>query len=395
MGSFGDNGLELATIEQIKANIEARQLSDIHPALDVSSTQPLGRKNGIVADVHAQAWELAQYVWNSLNPNAARGVALDNAHALIGMPRLQARRSTIALTLTLVAGTIIPAGSVVTVNGQASNAWQSTNDFTALSTGDHLVGFESTQEGNVTANPYTITEIQTPVAGWTAATNGTRAPLIGRTRENDEEYRQRRIDALARAGESTVDAIRADLLNVTNVVQAVVVENDSDAWRDGIPPHSLEAIIYDDDNQASDTEIAQVLWVNKPAGIPYTGLLSANATDSQGGSRLMRFSRGIRVRMQLAITVQVLTGWVPSQEATLRQAILTAARSQRLGEDFLALKYKSIAIAQKYAYNVSAYTAGKWPSYFGDQDIAIGFREIASLADEDLVITIINIGQMP
>lgn len=395
MSGFGDNGLEIATIEEVKADIEAKQLETIDPALDVSSDQPLGQMNGIVAERHVIGWELAQWVWNSLNPNAAKGVALDNVNGLIGLPRLQARRSTIALDLALDAGTVIPAGSIVAVDGQSSNTWQSVNEYTALSTGVFAVGFESTQEGNVSANPNTITDIQTPVAGWTSATNGSRVPLIGRTREEDEAYRLRRVDALARAGESTVDAIRADLLNVANVVQAVVVENDTDAWVNGMPPHSIESIIYDDDNQASDTEIAQTIWNNKTGGIKNVGLISANAVDKLGGTRLVWFSRGTRVRFMMAMTVQVLTGWVASQELALRQAILAAFRSQRLGEDVLSLKYRSIAIAQKYAYNVIAYDIGKYPYMYGNVDVPVDTREIATLADADLSITIVNIGQMP
>lgn len=395
MAGFDDYGLEIATIEEIRASIEADQLGTIDPALDVSDDEPLGQHNGIFAKRHAQGWELAQYVWNSLNPNAARGVALDNAHALIGMPRLQAKKSTIALQLTLTAGTTVPAGSVVAVAGQSSNTWQTVNPYTALTSGVFAVGFESTQAGAVNANPNTITDIKTPVAGWTAATNGASVPLVGRSREADEAYRLRRIDALAVAGESTVDAIRADLLQVKNVSQAVVQENDTNSQIGDLPPHSLEAIIFDDANQASDNEIAQAIWRSKPGGITVVGLVTAQATARDGGIRLVKFSRGVQRRILLQMTVQVLNGWVPSQLDELRAAILASFRAQRLGEDVLSLKYKSIAIAQKYAYNVVGYFSGVFPNLNPDADIPIAYREIATLADSDLVINVVNIGVQP
>lgn len=394
MAGFGDKGLEIKTIEEILADIQQDQLSTIHPTLNVSSSFPLGQMNGVSSRRDAELWELAQYVWNSLNPNAARGVALDNAHSLIGLPRLLARRSTIALSLTFDAATTLPAGTIIAVDGQSSNTWQSVNEYEAIAAGTYLVGFESTQEGNVSANPGTITDIQTPTAGLVSATN-LGVPLIGRTREEDEAYRLRRIDALASAGESTVDAIRSKLLNIKNVAQAVVIENDTNGIVNGLPPHSLEAIVFDDANQASDNEIAQVMWTEHPGGIEVFGEISANAVDSQGSAQLMHFSRGLQKRIQLSMTVQVLNGWQASQEFELRTAILAAFRSQQLGGDVLSLKYKSIAIAQKNAYNVPVYLAGVWPNLDPNVDIPIAYREIATLADSDLTLTFINIGSPP
>lgn len=395
MGTFDDNGLELATIEELKADIEQRQLAKIHPSLDLSSDQPLGQLNGIEAERQALIWELAQYVWNSLNPNAARGVALDNAHALIGMPRLPARRSTVALRLVLNAGTELSYGSMVGVAGQDSNDWQIVNPFTAPEDGAFLVGFESVNEGNATANPGTITNIKTPVAGWISATNESRVPLVGRARESDEDYRQRRLEAAQKQGDSTIDSLRTALLNVRNVAQAVVVENDSHAWSGMMPPNSIEAIIYDDDNTASDSEIAEAIWANKVGGIQGIGDIVAIANDSDGKPHRVYFSRGSRVRIVVSMTVQVLSGWTDQGLADLRKQILNTVRLSKLGEDFLALKYKSIAISQPNAYNVTAYDAGRFGHWPADQDIPIGGREIASLADVDLTITIVNIGEHP
>lgn len=394
MAGFDENGLEIKTIEDIVTDIESDQRALIDPALDVTPDQPLGQMNGIKGKRTAETWELAQYVWGSLNPATAEGIALDNANNLNGVPRLDKKRSTIILFCGLDAGTVLPAGSTAAVTGESSNTWLSTNAFTAGPAGLYQIGFESSQDGVVDANSTSITTIVTPVTGWNSVSNGSNVPLLGRDRETDDQYRLRRDQVAAESGSETTDSIRAKLLAVRNVSQAVVNENNTDGTVAGLPPHSIQAILFDDANQALDADIAQVIWDNKPGGIQTFGNTQATAIDKNGALQIVFFTRGAQQRVQMQMVVQVLEGWQDAQLAAMRTAILNAFRTnQRLGGDVLSLKYKSIAIAQPNAYNVTSYDVGIYPSFSGDVDLPIDPTAIAILSDVDLNVSVVNIGR--
>jgi uncharacterized phage protein gp47/JayE len=70
-----------------------------------------------------------------------------------------------------------------------------------------------------------LTEILTPIAGWSDITNPV-AGVTGRFVETDAELRIRRAQSIRLAGNATVEAIRAKLLqNVPGVTSALVFEN--------------------------------------------------------------------------------------------------------------------------------------------------------------------------
>lgn len=71
----------------------------------------------------------------------------------------------------------------------------------------------------------TLTQILTPVAGWTSLTNY-EAGVTGRNIETDAELRLRRLNSLRISGAATVEAIRARLLQeVAGVTSVTIFEN--------------------------------------------------------------------------------------------------------------------------------------------------------------------------
>lgn len=107
-------GLEIKRLPDI---IEDRQqrarniFADITPAgeeVDVGPNSALGRLIGLVSPAEADLWEAIQQIYDSFNPNAATGYALDNLVALSGITRLPATRTTAQVLLTGSVNTLIP-----------------------------------------------------------------------------------------------------------------------------------------------------------------------------------------------------------------------------------------------------------------------------------------------
>jgi len=347
-------GLEIKTVEQINAEIFNAQLSFLGADLDTDPDQPLGQLNGIVATKLAEVWEVLQTAYNAFNPAAAEGALLDVIGQLRGVPRLGATSGGVSLLVNLSIGTTLTAGvSMANVAGQPTNRWTPVANFTAPGTGNYPVNFRSVSPGNFPANTGTITEITTATAGWNSVTNLGPA-TTGREIETDTDYRNRQATAPSTYGSGTVGSLQADLLAISGVSQVTVFENTSDFYDSlGLPPHSFEAVVRDGSLVANDV-IAQVLWDNKPAGIPTYGLNTGTATDTLGQARLVYFTRPTAKNVDLYFTAVTLPGYNPTTQNPLIQAAITAYLSGlRIGEDVVVNRIRTLIMQQANVWDVS------------------------------------------
>ena len=77
------------------------------------------------------------------------------------------------------------------------------------------VACEATVTGRVLAPVHTITQVVTPVAGLDGVCDNFVAAVAGRDFETDTDLRLRRLASVTTAGSATVDAMTADLLQVS------------------------------------------------------------------------------------------------------------------------------------------------------------------------------------
>ena len=120
----------------------------------------------------------------------------------------------------------------------------------------------------------------------------------GRDRENDDELRNRFRQSRS-TGSATVDAIRAKLLALNGVQSAFVDENITlvtDA--NGLPAKSFECTVKGGLAQ----DIANTIWLTKPAGIQSFGNFSRTVVDSSGKPQTVFYSRGLDVYVHVRVT---------------------------------------------------------------------------------------------
>ncbi len=87
------------------------------------------------------------------------------------------------------------------------------------------VPFLAQTYGPIPAPANSLTQIVTPIAGWTSI-NNFQAGVTGRNIETDAEFRLRRLNSLRLSGAATVEAIRARLLQeVPGVTSVTIFEN--------------------------------------------------------------------------------------------------------------------------------------------------------------------------
>jgi hypothetical protein len=292
--------------------------------------------NGIFASHLREAWEALGVAYNGGDPNAAEDFLLDAIGAITGTKRAPATRSKFVgvrrLRVNLNSGTGLPIGTTFHPAGDPTILFATSEKVKATAgTGDYFVSALCTVTGPVTCNAGTLTVIASPFVGLNSVTNDFDAQ-VGQLQDNNAQYRLRREQELRATGSGTVDSLRADLLSYEDengakpILSAIVFENTTDAFNaNGLPPHSLECLVFDGVVPAvlNDT-IAQVIWNSKPGGIPVVGGSFGTATDKIGALRVVRFSRPT-VSEVIAKATLTLTNpnQVPSQYvAQVKQAII-------------------------------------------------------------------------
>lgn len=397
------SGFRARTLEEILETMRARAVDEIRDAngnaLLNTKIGPVHNLLGIVASEAREVWEAAESVHSAINRDGAAGASLDFLGALTGTPRLAATKSTVTLKLTLDAAVTVPVGSIVSVTGAPTKRFYTLAEVVSVHAGYYEVEAEAETAGVVAANAGTIEEIETPVTGWTAVTNALDA-VQGTEEEEDPDYRARAEDGLDAQGSTPQDAIRADLLQlladrgVTRGSVQVFMNTTDATDGDGLPPHSVEAVVYDgtDDGTAvTDDEIAQVLWDNVAAGIETYGTSNGDATDSLGGTRVVEFTRPTvkPVYIVSTFTASTARGWDAVAGATEVAAALVelAEELYSVGDDVQRFRLIAFMFSVAGVIDVSTFTLGYTASPVGTANLAVARREIATFDTSRVSLT--------
>ncbi|HVY32576.1 MAG TPA: hypothetical protein VHB79_38830 [Polyangiaceae bacterium] len=310
-GPFGvtPTGFTAPTEEELLALIEADQHADISATLDVSESSVLGKINRVFARRFKAAWDSLEQIYHGFDPDKATADQLTSLLKITGTQRQGASRSEVPVVVRLKAATKLEAEKhFAHVTDRPDLRWTPKADFTAPTDGDFSLRFRAEQTGPIDTPEDSITAIATPLVGWVAIVSSGEV-AVGHEADDDAAARARREQQLATFGSATVAGVRSDLLKLDSATACTVFENTSDQTdANGMPPHSIEAIIAADD--ASDDEIAQALFDTKAAGITTVGSSSGTAFDADGEPHEVRFSRPQQIPVWISYGIQRLDGYV-------------------------------------------------------------------------------------
>jgi uncharacterized phage protein gp47/JayE len=393
--SFGltENGLVIPSVDTIREGLKTNLRNMFGSSLDLGDKSILGQLVGIIAERIHELWEKLEAVNSSQDPDKATGASLDGVSALTGTFRPAATFSTVVLTLTGTALTLVQAGSkaktsstqkifitladgtltaltawaastAYALGDRVSNASRSyecispgtsagsggptttasditdnTVHWTYLGEGTAAVDVNARAEtsGPVTAAARDISAIESPVGGWSSVINLLDASS-GRNRGEDGELRLLREQELAAGGNTTPDAILAELLEIVEVEAATVFYNNGDVTdADGVPPHSVEALVRIAVGAANDQLIFNAMFDGAAAGIRTHGTTSGTAVDDQGVAQVIKFTRPTEVPIYASLMIKTDSLTFPSDGvAQVKQAIVDWGDIQTTGKDAVA-----------------------------------------------------------
>lgn len=307
MAGLTDLGLVTLSQEEIEASLKEDLRGKVSANIDLEPDSPNGQVVTIFARQLATLWELAAAVYGARDPNQATGRSLTALAALTGTTRKDETYSKVTCTVNLDPGTYAVGDLVGSVNNDPSARFA--NSEIVVNSGgtaaDFAVVFTAETPGPVRANSGTLTVIAVAFTGFNAITNSEDAEL-GLPIEADElssygpGLRLRREQDLARRGSTTLDAIKADLDNVPDVTSVMVLGNDTDVTDgDGLPPHSVEAIV----EGGTDAAVATAILAAKSAGTATHGTTTVSVDDIQGNPHDVNFSRPVDVDIWIDVAL--------------------------------------------------------------------------------------------
>lgn len=401
MAGLTPTGFEIKTLEQVESEMDDTLHSTISPTLNLTSTSAYGQLKSVTASHTSEVWDAALALYMSWDAESATGAALDRLGALTGTKRRAATASTAAMSLSLLAGTYAPGELVVSKVGDGTVRFE--NQFEIVLASDNAAyqtTFVSQETGPVAATTGELSVIE-PVDGFVSATNISSA-VQGKPTESDTDYRRRRALELALKGSTTVDAIRADMLQVlgTNGEPLFdfvsVVENDTDNFVDGRPPHSFETLIL---TGASDQVIAENLLVLKPAGIRAFGDTVVSVSDSQGNFHDIGFTRPSDYDINFALDLTVIASQFPGLDAVKDAVRNFFLENQSVGYDVIHARYVQVVMGVPGVVDAAVHiTHTAYPVGGPEANQVVGTREIAVLGSAvsgGITGTVTEVGGQP
>ena len=389
MSEYGisSTGFKRKRLDLLLEELNSEVKSIFGDNFNVSPESPDGQINGVVSESNANLWEIAEEAYNAFNPKAASGVTLSNLVQLNGITRLPATKTRAELSLTGDPGTVIPVGSLVSTSDTGDSLSTDTT-VTLDGAGNGNVFATALEFGDISMLSGTITIIDSPVAGWDTVTNNSDA-AIGSDQESDPELRARRQRSVATESQAIIDGIRAGVENIDNITQALVLENDTDTTdANGLPPHSFQVIVVGGLN----SDVANVIWLKKPAGILAFGDITEQVIDSQGISHDISFSRPVIVDIYVEVTLTTFAEYPVNGDDLIKQAIvdyangdLVEGRSFGLSDDVIYTRLYT-PINSVGGHEVDDLQIDIVDPASGTANVSIGITEIANFEIANIVV---------
>lgn len=374
MSGLTPTGFEIKSLETILSEIKDEIHTNVSPNVNLETSSPTGQIVGVLARNERLMWELAQAVYSGQYPDSASGFSLTSLAALTGTARRAASPSLVTASVNIDPGTYAIGTLVAHVINDPTSRFVNRDAVTngTASPDDFDVVFQSEENGPVRAYAGTLTVIAEAVSGWNTVTNALDADL-GQNEESDSELRARREAELARRGSTTAAAIRVDVADVADVDSVTVLENDTDVTVNGIPPHSIEALVLG----GLDAEIAEAILLSKPAGIRAYGSTTEYVIDDQGESHRIQFTRptekDIWMELDVAVDESVYAG-----DDVLKETIADYGDlNQKVSFDVIHSRIVAIAMGVTGVRDVTELRLGFFASPTGTTNLTISSREIA------------------
>jgi uncharacterized phage protein gp47/JayE len=283
--------------------------------------------------VDAEAAYLAQtnaellYLFSQLNPRTAEGVWQDALGYIYFLSRKIAQPTLVTVTCSGLQGTQIPAGAQMQDEDGTRYELVSTVTIPASGSVDGI--FQCLEAGPIECPAGTLETIVTVIPGWDSGTNAA-AGVIGRNRESQVDFENRRFASVAKNSHGSVFSLQGALADLDGVVDCTVLENPTSATvtKHGvsIPGHSVAICIYG----GADDAIAETIYNKKDAGCGTTGNVTVTYVAEDYGNATYNYEivRPTPTDVHIAVEINKTESTSATVEQDVRDAIIADFNGQ-------------------------------------------------------------------
>lgn len=311
---IASTGVIMTDAADILAEVIAEYKNSFGADLNTDASTPQGMLITIEALSRIAVADNNAALANQINPNISGGVFLDALLALTGSFRVPSSPSLVLCTIVGVAGTFIPAGSLISQSGGSPQFFSVAN--VTIPTGGTLIGvqFQSVDNGAIAAAANTLIVVVSNILGWTSVTNPA-AAILGTLTQSDTQARLQRTNTLAAQGNSLAYNVISNLYLLPGVAPAGLTfqENVASITQTineiSMVSHSLYACVG---GSASNLAVATTIQNSKAAGCAYNNGLgipvSQVVVDPYSGQSItVLFDTPSFITVNIDVTVHLFT----------------------------------------------------------------------------------------
>jgi len=358
--TFDSTGLTVKTLTEIREEKEADYKSIYGEDINLDQNSPDGQIINIESQGAVDLREVLSQINAGFDPDQAEGRVLDQRVALNNITRnggtftLVPVEITVDKALNLIgldgeSDELNPAiSNLYTVKDDAGNEFYLLSSVSIASAGTDSYSFRAADIGDVQIQVNTITTPVTIIAGVTNINNTAGASSQGVDEESDADLKVRRRSSTAISSVGYLDAIEAAIKDLDNVTTGIVLENNTDATdSDGIPPHSIWAIVEGGDN----TEIGTVIYAKKSSGSGMKGAVEVEITRPNGGIFTAKFDRPIDQDLYIRFNLVLPGGTVDTDNL---KALIVENITWGVGSDAVGSKISAYVQSLNANYQISS-----------------------------------------
>lgn len=378
MAGVTEQGFITKSVAEITANLNSRFTAVFGTQFDVSPTSADGQCIGIMAEVLGDIWEKAEGAYNAYNPADTFGIGLDKVVELNGVTRITNRPTSVAISFTGTAGTVVPAGYIVKTDDGLGFAT------VALAVLPAIVTARCTTQGAIKIVAGDVHKLTTAIPGLTGATN-LEPGIPGIVKEEDPALRARRENSTISRGTNSVDAIY-EAVRALNLPYIAIIENRTDAVVDGIPAKSFLTVV----EGGTPQEVSKAIYDNKPQGANAFGSIVTTIMDSKGYPHYIGLSRPYPVDISIIAGISNLPGASIDSATLAQEALVEHTNGLNISEsvnwgDMIAAVLAAVPNIKFKSIQLKLTIGGT----FSQQDIAITAQQRARTDKSKVVVNVI------
>lgn len=331
------SGVIVPDTERVLSDVQAEWKDIFGQDLSVAPETPQGRIIEMIARSRIFTLQAVAATSNMLNINKAYGFVLDDIGSIFQIQRKAATYTTVQITMSGVADTVIPIGTQL--RSDAGDLFINDYEYIIGSNGSTTGAFRAVESGVVLVEVGTITTIVSSVTGLESVINNAPA-TSGDEQESDQEFRNRIKESLNINSMSVLSAISSAVANISGVKQVKAYENTSstdsvlnDIFK--IPGHSIGIFVdYDETDPITEPvaySIAGAIYNKKTLGAGFVGAETAEADeyiktidyldDNDNSSHTIIFAKPINHDVACTVTVKRQNYSGEDLEADIKNAI--------------------------------------------------------------------------